>query len=219
MWTFRTKYDAMSRTQHTSIPAPKVRERIIEAAAALFRESGFDVSMDTIAAAADVSKQSLYNHFGSKEELFKSIIASRAEAMRAPLLTSAPERPPRDVLMDVALQYYALAFAPHALALLRTIVSASQRFPDIGRDFYDAGPRLTLGLLTNWVAREVQSGRLSTTNPRLAAEHFLSMLLGHIQTRGLLGLEQSHTPAELDERAAFCADAFLRAFSAPVNRA
>jgi AcrR family transcriptional regulator len=208
----------MSRSQPTSVPAPKVRERIIEAAAALFRESGFDVSMDTIASAADVSKQSLYNHFGSKEELFKSIIASRAEAMRAPLLTSAPERPPRDVLMDVALQYYALAFSPSALALLRTIVSASQRFPEIGRDFYEAGPRLTLGLLTDWVAREVQSGRLSTTNPRLAAEHFLSMLLGHIQTRGLLGLEQSHTQADLEERAAFCADAFLRAFSAPVNR-
>jgi hypothetical protein len=208
----------MSRTHLQPTPAPKVRERIIEASATLFRESGFDVSMDTIAAAADVSKQSLYNHFGSKEELFKSIIASRAEAMRAPLLSSAPERPPRDVLMDVALQYYALAFSPSALALLRTIVSASQRFPDIGRDFYEAGPRLTLELLTDWVAREVQSGRLSTSNPRLAAEHFLSMLLGHIQTRGLLGLEQTHTQADLEERAAFCADAFLRAFSAPVNR-
>lgn len=217
MWMFRTKYNAMSRTQLSSFPASKVRERIIEASAALFRKSGFDVSMDTIAAAAEVSKQSLYNHFGSKEELFKSIIASRAEAMRAPLLTSAPERPPRDVLMDVALQYYALAFSPEALALLRTIVSASQRFPDIGKDFYEAGPQQTLGLLTEWVGREVQSGRLATNNPRFAAEHFLSMLLGHIQTRGLLGLEAAHTQADLDERAAFCADAFLRAFAVPVN--
>lgn len=211
----------MGRTQsqsRASIPAPKVRQRIIEAAAALFREAGYDVSMDSIAAAADVSKQSLYNHFGSKEELFKSIISSRAAAMRAPLQTSAPERPPRDVLFDVATQYYALAFSPGALGLMRTIVSASQRFPEIGQDFYDAGPRQTLEVLTDWVAREVQAGRLVTTNPRLAAEHFLSMLLGHIQTRGLLGLATTQTQADLEERAAFCADAFMRAFSAPVNR-
>ncbi|MEQ1755462.1 MAG: TetR/AcrR family transcriptional regulator [Micropepsaceae bacterium] len=203
-----------------STPATSpVRERIIEASADLFRQNGYDVSMDAIAQAADVSKQSLYNHFGSKEELFKSIVTLRSAAMRAPLTASGPDREPREVLLDVARQYYALAFNPRSMGFLRTIVSASQRFPDIGADFYDVGPKQTLEVLIEWMEREERLGRLNTRNPRLAAEHFLSLLLGHIQTRGLLGLETGTSEADLEERAAFCADAFMRAFGAPVNRA
>lgn len=202
-----------------STPSSPVRERIIEASADLFRQSGYDVSMDAIAQAAGVSKQSLYNHFGSKEELFKSIITMRAAAMRAPLTASGPDREPREVLLDVARQYYTLAFTPRSMGFLRTIVSASQRFPEIGADFYEAGPKQTLEVLIEWVEREERLGRLNTRNPRLAAEHFLSLLLGHIQTKGLLGLDAAISEQELEERAAFCADTFMRAFGGSVNRA
>ena len=83
-----------------------MRARILEAAAELFRTHGYDVSMDAIASVANVSKQTLYNQFGSKEDLFKAMIAEHAAIMRAPLNASALERHPRDMLADVARQYY-----------------------------------------------------------------------------------------------------------------
>ena len=47
------------------------REAIIQAAIEAFRADGFEAtSMDKIAAKAEVSKRTVYNHFPSKEELF-----------------------------------------------------------------------------------------------------------------------------------------------------
>jgi TetR/AcrR family transcriptional repressor of mexJK operon len=192
------------------------RARIMEAGAALFREQGYEASMDAIAAVADVSKQTLYNQFGSKEDLFKAIINHRAAAMRAPLAESSSHRHPRDVLSDLARQYFELAFTVESLGFLRTIVAAGQRFPEIGTDFYDVGPKQTLDMLSEWMAREERLGRLDTGDPRMAAEHFLSLILGHVQIRGLLGIPVELSATERERRVRFCVEIFMRAF-APVN--
>jgi AcrR family transcriptional regulator len=97
--------------------------------------------MDVIATAANVSKQTLYNQFGSKEDLFKAMIADRAAVMRAPLSASALERHPRDMLADIARQYYQHACGEHEIGYYRMMIGASQQFPDIGRAYYEAGPK------------------------------------------------------------------------------
>ena len=199
-------------------PSPlRARERILQAAAELFRAQGYEASMDGIASAADVSKQTLYNQFGSKEDLFKAIVAARADELRAPLSDVGLERHPREVLTEFARQYYALIMTADGMAFLRMVVAAAPRFPEIARDFYEFGPKHTLALLADWMAREDRLGRLDTGDPAFAAEHFTSLIQGHVQLRGLLGIEIELSPAELERRARFCADAFMRAF-APVNR-
>ena len=194
-------------------PSPlRARERILTAAAELFRAQGYEASMDAIATAADVSKQTLYNQFGSKEELFKAIVAVRAEELRAPLSDVAAERHPREVLTEFARQYYAVIMTPDGMAFLRMVIAAAARFPEVTGDFYEFGPKRTLALLTEWMAREDRLGRLDTGDPALAAEHFTSLILGHFQLRGLLGMATEISPAEIERRARFCADAFMRAF-------
>lgn len=179
----------------------------------MFRNHGYDVSMDAIAAAANVSKQTLYNQFGNKEELFKAMIADRAAVMRAPLNASALERHPREMLTDVARQYYTHACAPHEIGYYRMMIGASQQFPDIGRAYYEAGPKQMLDALSQWMAREERLGRLDTGgDPQMAAEHFLSLITGHIEAKGLLGIGAEMSPTEIERRAKFCADVFMRAF-------
>ncbi|MBP6010945.1 MAG: TetR/AcrR family transcriptional regulator [Alphaproteobacteria bacterium] len=194
-------------------PSPlRARERILNAAAELFRAQGYEASMDAIATAAGVSKQTLYNQFGSKEELFKAIIAARADVLRAPLSAAGPERHPREVLTGFARQYYTLFLTPDGMDFLRMLIAAAPRFPELAQDFYDLGPKRTLSLLTEWMAREDRLGRLDTGDPALAAEHFSSLILGHFQLRGLLGMASALSPSEIERRARFCADAFMRAF-------
>lgn len=203
----------MSNPARPTGPSPlRARERILSAAAELFRGQGYEASMDAIATAADVSKQTLYNQFGSKEELFKAIVAVRSEELRAPLSDGAGERHPREVLTDFARQYYTVIMTPNGMAFLRMVIATAQRFPEVTGDFYELGPKRTLALLTEWMAREDRLGRLDTGDPALAAEHFTSLILGHFQLRGLLGMASEISQAEIERRARFCADAFMRAF-------
>jgi AcrR family transcriptional regulator len=63
-----------------SCPKVRPRDRIIETAAALFREHGIrGVGVDTIAEAAGSNKMTLYRHFGSKDELVAECLRMQAE--------------------------------------------------------------------------------------------------------------------------------------------
>lgn len=57
--------------------ARRNRERLLEAAQALFREHGLDVSVAEIAAAAGVGRGTLFRNFASKEDLVEAVVAER----------------------------------------------------------------------------------------------------------------------------------------------
>jgi AcrR family transcriptional regulator len=58
--------------------AADTRARIVEGAYRLFRRQGYNrVSMDDIAAAASVTKRTLYHHFTSKDELLANVLEAQ----------------------------------------------------------------------------------------------------------------------------------------------
>lgn len=62
--------------------SPLAREAILAAAAELFsRQEYHEVAMDNLAARAGVAKGTLYNHFGSKEDLFLALVRERSDRM------------------------------------------------------------------------------------------------------------------------------------------
>lgn len=68
--------------------ASATREQILKAAYALFRRKGFTrVSMDEIAAAARITKKTLYYHFKSKDALFGSMFEQHHELALAAFRT------------------------------------------------------------------------------------------------------------------------------------
>ena len=68
------------------------RQAISDAATRLFAERGFDrVTVDEVAAAADVGRQTVFNHFPRKEDLF----FDRDEEVRAVLRDALRRRDPR----------------------------------------------------------------------------------------------------------------------------
>ena len=61
------------------------REDALAAASAVFAAKGYhDAQMTEIAAAAELSRASLYSMFTGKEELYQQVISSGAEAVREP---------------------------------------------------------------------------------------------------------------------------------------
>src|ERR1700694_3409310 len=79
------------------------RERLLAAAEALFYEEGFNtVGIDRVIERAGVAKASLYDCFGSKEELIRSYLLARQEARQARLTQGlAKYGTPRERLLGV----------------------------------------------------------------------------------------------------------------------
>ncbi len=191
---------------------PDTRVRLIEAAAEAFFETGYSASMDAIATRAGVAKQTLYNHFARKDVLFAEVIRRDAEHMATALEDDGGDL--RTRLIRFATAFRALVLGARCIALYRTLIAESTRFPEMMLPFYESGPAHTLRELAGLIESEIRAGRLRDDGPetgKFAAEMFLGMLSSMERTRYLLGIE-NQLPENEGARVERIVDCFLRAF-------
>jgi AcrR family transcriptional regulator len=166
------------------------REAILEAARKVFMEVGFGAaSMDSIANEAKVSKQTVYNHFGSKEELFAAMIRYWVEQKLTVFNEAAKSGKPEDTLRAVAHQFLDHGAAEQRVAMYRILMGEAPRFPELGEIFYKAGPAVVRKFLSDYLAEQHARGTLRVENPHLTSEQFFGMLNG-CQFKAQLGIER-----------------------------
>lgn len=160
--------------------------RILRAATRAFLEHGFRAAtMDLVAREAGVSKVTVYSHFKNKEGLFGAIIDDMAGRLvgRIDRFALGDVRP-EIALREVGRRYLDLALASSSLALHRLVVAEAARFKRLGHVIYRSGPTQLVDGLADYLARQRS---LQIEDPRLAAEQFFGMVLGHAQLSLLLG--------------------------------
>lgn len=171
-------------------------------------------SMDLIAAEAGVSKQTIYNHFHSKDELFKAIITDMTATLVTPLaVRDAAASSPERLLRSLGRDLLAMMLKPASLALYRLIVSESARFPELGGEIYGLGAGRLIALLADYLSWETRNGRLAVAEPERAAEQFIGMLSGRVQLRALLGVAETLGKTELDSRVDEAVTSFLTLYA------
>src|SRR3546814_186274 len=184
---------------------------IQQAGTEIFLELGYEAAtMDHIAAKAGVSKQTVYNHFQSKDGLFKATIADLTSALMAPLVVrDLPSSPPERLLRSLAEDFLPLMLRPSSLALFRLIVAEAARFPELVAEIYAVGAGRMLATLADYLGWETENGRLRVDDPQLAAEQFVGMLAGRLQLRAVLDVGPAPDADELARRAAYAVSCFL----------
>lgn len=199
----------------TAEPLSGKAEQIVAAARRIFLEQGYGASsMDAIAQAAGVSKATVYAHFAGKEALFAAIIRSECRMRSSALLSSEIEALPIATALErIGRNFLDLVLSPQAVAVHRVVIAESGRFPELGRVFYDSGPRMLLGHLSAFLRRADERGTLAIPDPDIAAEQFLSMLKGEVHLRRILGLLQHAEPAVVDRVVTGAVSLLLRAYA------
>lgn len=189
------------------------RERLLRAAAEAFLASGYHASMDNIAARAGVVKQTLYNHFNSKDALFGEVV--RAGTQRILVSLDGDTSDLRSTLIRFAKAFRAMALSVEGIAMFRTLMSEAQRFPTLARAAYAVGPGQTLRQLSAHIEKAMQSGQLRSDDADFASELLLGMLTGMDRTRYLFGVKNPEiTPSAADEiKTTRIIDSFLRAYA------
>lgn len=185
------------------------RRRLIEAARETFMRDGFrGASVDRIAAAAGVAKQTFYNHFPSKEALFEEIIRLSVRDIVVELDDTPGDV--RDRLIAFGIAFRKKLLSPEGLDWYRTMIADLSRLPELGNIVWRKGPYETLCRLADFLADAMERGDLRRDDPMFAAEMLNGMLITLDRTRGLLAgdLEPETDPPKV-ARIVTC---FLRAY-------
>jgi AcrR family transcriptional regulator len=194
------------------------RKAILEAALTAFLRSGYlGTSMDEIAAAASVSKQTVYKHFADKKRLFTAIVTGTVneagDAVYDEVLGLGDSGDLEADLRDLARRELALVLQPRVLQLRRLVIGEAARFPELGRTFYDRGPGRTIAALAAAFEGLAAKGLLKLDDPQLAAAHFNWLVVSIPLNRAmLLGDDDPPSGADLDRYADAGTRAFLAAY-------
>ena len=137
------------------------RDAIVQAAIGEFREHGFNgTSMDRVAAAADVSKRTVYNHFPSKEDLFEAILLLMWERSQSPdELAYTATRPLRDQLLELLGQKMRLLNDASFIDLSRVAMADMMHTPERARAITAKLSAKEEGL-PRWLRAAQQDGRV-----------------------------------------------------------
>ena len=176
-------------------------------------EEGYQASMDRIAARAGVAKQTLYNYFPSKEELFSEAARLTSSAISVKLDGQTEDL--RASLLEFATTFREKALSNEGLSMFRVLTGQMQRMPSLALAYFVNGPEKTVARLADFLARAMQEGRLRQEDPRFAAEMLLSMLAGFEHFRRLCGANTA--VVEQKNRVIQIVDCFLHAFACPHN--
>lgn len=194
----------------TETVAPDSRQSLIRAAAEAFMEEGYRASIDRIAVRAGVARQTVYNHFSSKDDLFSEVANQAADAILVSLDGEGGNLRERLLRFGAALRQRVLG--DEGLAMFRTLAAEVPRFPALAQAFFDKGPARTLARLADFLALAMDEGTLIREDPRFAAEMLLSLLEGFDRTRRMFGAPECPADQEQD-RIERIVDCFLRAYA------
>jgi TetR/AcrR family transcriptional regulator, mexJK operon transcriptional repressor len=156
------------------------REAILDAAAKLFAVRGVEgVPIEAIAAAASVSKVTVYASFKDKGALLEAIVRRESDRLRQTLdEISASNGALEDRLIRIGDTLLGALNDPRHVAMDRCMSVAAVQHPDLGRQFFDAGPGHLRNVIADMLADEMASGGLQPSDPQLAAEDLLGLWFG-----------------------------------------
>ena len=198
------------------------RAAILDAAERMFLQHGFDgVSMDQIAAAAGVSKLTVYSHFGDKDALFTEAAKAYCEhQMPGSVFQPAPELPVRQRLLDIARSFFAMVCAPEAVAGHRLLCSPQMLEKGLARVFWEDGPRRVQNDFARFLERRIAAGDLEIDDVQRAAAQFFSLVKGEVHMRMVFDCQDGDAACGEQERAHLEAtvDMFLRAYGTRETR-
>ena len=186
-------------------------EQVLDGARKVFMADGFEgASVDTIAKAAGVSKATLYSYFPDKKRLFMEVArcecGRQAEAAAANIdLSNSPAQVLREAARHM-LQFFLSGFGQR---VFRICVAESDRFPDLGQQFYESGPAVVQSVLVGYFNIAIERGELQIADKELAAHQFSELCKSYLFPRIVFGVQQEFTDAEVTRVIEGAVDVFL----------
>lgn len=198
--------------------SPVKRASIVRAALEVFLREGYArASVDAIAAAAGVSKRTIYDYYGDKRQLFLSTLEETKQAQAAAFQELLDRTLGQVDDVEAALIHFGREFATEMLrsaeraAVMRLTIAEAAHFPSLlERTSTNTAVQRALA---DRLAELAGRGLLDVPDPMEAAEFLGLLVTGRVNNRswyGAVALDDT----EITELVAGGVRTFLRAFGA-----
>lgn len=186
----------MEPDKSASVPAsvprqlsPEKTAAILDGAMRVFLEAGYaGTTMDRVAAAAGVSKPTIYSHFQDKEGLFNALMEQMVQNMQwaksVSRLRQAPLESPEVVLRQLANEMLDSCLGNlERITFIRLVMGEAGRFPELGRAFVQYADKPLLAALTGYLTH---CPKLHLADPAAAARMFTGTVIYFFITQEML---------------------------------
>ncbi|ERB64041.1 TetR/AcrR family transcriptional regulator [Vibrio coralliilyticus OCN008] len=186
------------------------RQRILQAATELFGVHGYGASMDSISKLADVSKQTIYSHFKTKDLLFETCMRNKCLEYQANEAVLDLSLPIEEALVKFGMGFHQTLLNPGAQQTYRNAVSNIDTHPEFTATYLEYGPIQTTKMLEQYLDKKVEDGTIQLDiSSHQSAIQLLLMFHGKAVYWRYLGenIEESHE--QKHQYIKSCVDLFL----------
>ena len=181
------------------------RAQILEAAAQLFLDRGYDaVSLDMVVAQVGGTKSNIYTHFGDKSGLFAAVVEEQWREQIKPFeeirALDAASMPIEEALRQIGRKFLRSILTEHEIKLHRLVVAEAGRHPESSRLWYSFGPEQAYTLFSTYMEKQQRAGGITTAIPaRRLASFFLDMISSEMHMRMLIAGAAPRKKSDLDK--------------------
>lgn len=187
-------------TQRPKIRRGRKYDQVLAGAREVFLRDGFEgASVDDIARAASVSKATLYSYFPDKRHMFMEMAREQCARQAEVMLQEIDrEAPVPQVLAQTARGALQLILSEFGLKVFRICVAEADRFPELGRRFYETGPAMGRQRLALYLREAADRNELKISNFEMAAAQFQELCKADVYMRLVFGIDDAFDEDEIE---------------------
>lgn len=190
--------------------------QVLEGARAVFLRDGFEgASVDDIARAAGVSKATLYSYFSDKRLLFMEVVKQECDQQSQDAMDEIDREAPVEAVLEAAARHLLrFLLSDFSQRVFRICVAESERFPELGREFYNSGPAHVRAELGAFLGEAVTRGELAIDDLQLAADQFAELCKADLHARLIFGVSNGFSEDEVERVIAGAVGMFMARYGA-----
>jgi len=190
--------------------------QVLNGARAVFLRDGFEgASVDEIARAAGVSKATLYSYFADKRLLFMEVVKQECDQQSQDAMDEIDREAPVEAVLEAAARHLLrFLLSDFSQRVFRICVAESERFPELGREFYNSGPAHVRAELTAFFGEAVERGELAIDDLGLAADQFAELCKADLHARLIFGVSNGFSEEEVERVIAGAVGMFMARYGA-----
>lgn len=169
-----------------------------------------------------MSRQTLYNHFGGKEGLFRAVVQDVLDEVLGALADQVEESALGESddletdLTRLGTTWARVMLQPHVLALRRLVIGESTTFPHLAQTWIERGPERLQQYLLRAFGRLADRGLLRLDDPQVTVTLYAhSMVL--IPDQAMMRLGTTPDEATIDRYITAAVRMFLARYAATQN--